>query len=294
MGFVNFLHKPKNELEKGGRKYPEVHCDEGEPSKQCPGCKKEISQSLIWDNNHCCPKCGHHFRMNSRQRINYITDAGTFEELFEGFTGEDILKFPGYEKKLKTTGDISGEREAVVCGTAKIQGNNCCIFVMEPYYMMGSMGTVVGEKITRAFEYAAQNRLPVIGVTVSGGARMQEGILSLMQMAKTSGAVKRHSDLGLLYIALLTDPTTGGVTASFAMEADIILAEPGATIGFAGARVIEQTTRKKLPSGFQRSEFLLEHGFIDRIAPRNVQKQILGRLLKFHSVIGEDNENTRI
>ena len=290
MGFVNFLHKPKNELEKGGRKYPEVHCDEGEPSRECPGCKNDIPMSLIWGNQHCCPKCGHHFRMNSRQRINYIADIGSFEEMFEGFVPEDIIEFPGYEKKLKTTGDSCREKEAVICGTAEIQGEKCCMFVMEPFYMMGSMGTVVGEKITRLFEFAVEKELPVIGFTVSGGARMQEGILSLMQMAKTSGAVKRHSDKGLLYIAVLTDPTTGGVTASFAMEADIIMAEPGATIGFAGARVIEQTTRKKLPSGFQKSEFLLEHGFIDRIVTRAEQRETLGRLLKYHSVKGEDNE----
>lgn len=283
MGFINFLHKPKNELEKGGRKYPEIQCDEGEPTKECPDCKKEIPVSSIWGNHHCCPQCGHHFRMNSRQRINMIADHGTFKELFGDFKSKDFMGFPGYDKKLRMTHDSCGENEAVICGTAEIEGNPCAIFVMEPYYMMGSMGTAVGEKITRTFEYAAENMLPIIGFTVSGGARMQEGILSLMQMAKTSGSVKRHSEKGLLYITVLTDPTTGGVTASFAMEGDIILAEPGATVGFAGARVIEQTTRKKLPEGFQKSEFLLEHGFIDRIVPRSEQRYTIGKIFEYHS-----------
>lgn len=290
MGFVNFLHKPKNELEKGGRKYPQIHYDEGEPMRDCPGCKKSVPISHIWASRNCCPKCGYHFRMNSRQRLNITVDKGSFKELFTELCAEDFMKFPGYEEKLNATGDSCREKEAVICGTAEINGKSCCVFIMEPYFMMGSMGTVVGEKITGLFEFATEKRLPVIGFTVSGGARMQEGILSLMQMAKTSGAVKRHSDEGLLYIAVLTDPTTGGVTASFAMEADIIIAEPGATIGFAGARVIEQTTRKKLPNGFQKSEFLLEHGFIDRIVPRSEQRDTLGRLLAFHSEAGEDNE----
>lgn len=198
-------------------------------------------------------------------------------------TSTDILSFPGYKQKLETTKKVGGENEAVICGTATIDGLPCCLFVMEPYFMMGSMGTVVGEKITRLFEYAAEHRLPVVGYTVSGGARMQEGILSLMQMAKTSGAVKKHSEAGLFYLAVLTDPTTGGVTASFAFEGDIIISEPGAVIGFAGARVIEQTTRKKLPEGFQTAEFLLEHGFLDAIVPRSVQKQTISTLLKLHT-----------
>jgi acetyl-CoA carboxylase carboxyl transferase subunit beta len=196
---------------------------------------------------------------------------------------KDVLGFPGYVNKLENTRNACGENEGVVCGRAKIGGNDCGLFIMDPYFMMGSMGTVVGEKITRTFEKATELKLPVVGYTVSGGARMQEGILSLMQMAKTSGAVMRHSDAGLLYITVLTDPTTGGVTASFAMEGDIILAEPGALIGFAGARVIEQTTRKKLPAGFQRAEFLLEHGFVDAIVPRSEQKEKVAKLLKMHT-----------
>ena len=195
---------------------------------------------------------------------------------------DNPLNFPGYKEKLETVRVASSEKEAVVCGTAAIGKQKCCLFVMEPYFMMGSMGSAVGEKVTILFEYAVQHRLPVIGFTVSGGARMQEGLLSLMQMAKISAAVKRHSDAGLLYIAVLTDPTTGGVTASFAMEADIILAEPGATVGFAGARVVEQTTRKTLPEGFQKSEFVLKHGFIDSIIQRSSQKKYLNELLKMH------------
>ena len=170
----------------------------------------------------------------------------------------------------------------MVCGAAQIGGEPCALFVMDPNFMMGSMGTVVGEKIARLFEYAAGHGLPVVGYTVSGGARMQEGILSLMQMAKVSAALLRHSQAGLFYLTVLTDPTTGGVTASFAMDGDIIMAEPGATIGFAGARVIEQTIRKKLPQGFQKAEFLLEHGFVDLIVPRGEQRETISRLLRFH------------
>ena len=237
--------------------------------------------SRLWANLNTCP-CGHHFRISARQRIRILTDRDSFREMNGNLRSQDPLSFAGYQAKLETARISSSETEAVVCGTAEIFRNPCCFFAMEPSFMMGSMGTVVGEKITRLFEYALENRLPVIGYTVSGGARMQEGLLSLMQMAKTSGAVKRHSDAGLLYIVVLTDPTTGGVTASFAMEGDIILAEPGATIGFAGARVIEQTTRKQLPKGFQKSEFLLAHGFVDAIIPRKEQRQILGELLKLH------------
>ena len=189
--------------------------------------------------------------MKARNRIRMIADKGSFHELYSGIKADNPLNFPGYKDKIETVRSASGEQEAVVCGTATLGGQKCCLFVMESYFMMGSMGSAVGEKITSLFEYAVQYRLPVIGFTVSGGARMQEGLLSLMQMAKTSAAVRLHSDAGLLYIAVLTDPTTGGVTASFAMEADIILAEPGATVGFAGARVIEQTTKKSLPDGFK-------------------------------------------
>ena len=280
MALLNFL-KPKNQLEEGGRSSAPVQRDAGEPEKKCPNCHKDIPLSRLWANDLVC-SCGYHFRMKARQRIQMITDKGSFHELYSNMKADNPLNFPGYKEKLETVRVASGEKEAVVCGTAAIGKQKCCLFVMEPYFMMGSMGSVVGEKVTILFEYAVQHRLPVIGFTVSGGARMQEGLLSLMQMAKISAAVKRHSDAGLLYIAVLTDPTTGGVTASFAMEADIILAEPGATVGFAGARVIEQTTRKTLPEGFQKSEFVLKHGFIDSIIQRSSQKKYLNELLKMH------------
>lgn len=281
MALINFL-KPKNQLEEGGRTAALIQRDEGEPEKKCPNCHKDIPLSRLWANRLVCP-CGYHFRMKARQRIKMLADKDSFHELYFGMKAGNPLNFPGYKEKIENVRAASGEEEAVICGTVKIGKQDCCLFAMEPYFMMGSMGSAVGEKITSLFEYATEHRLPVIGFTVSGGARMQEGLLSLMQMAKTSAAVKRHSDAGLLYIAMLTDPTTGGVTASFAMEADIILAEPGATVGFAGARVIEQATKKSLPKGFQKSEFVLEHGFIDSIVVRSNQRKFLAELLKMHN-----------
>ncbi len=280
MAFMRFL-KPKNKLEEGGRSAAPAQSGADEPERTCPNCRKDIPLSRLRANLLVC-SCGHHFRMKARRRIRCIADHGSFQELFGGIIGGDPLHFPGYPDKLEAVRAASGEEEGVICGTASISGKKCCLFVMEPSFMMGSMGSAVGERITSLFEYAVQNRLPVVGFTVSGGARMQEGLLSLMQMAKTSAAVKRHSDAGLLYIAVLTDPTTGGVSASFAMEADIILAEPGATIGFAGARVIEQTTKKALPERFQKAEFVLEHGFIDSIVSRPEQRNYLGELLRLH------------
>lgn len=280
MAWIQFL-KPKNQLEEGGRNAAPVQSDAGEPEKNCPNCHKDIPLSRLWAGHLVCP-CGYHFRMKARQRIPMITDKDSFRELFSGMMADNPLHFPGYREKAETVRVASGETEAVICGTATVGKQPCCLFVMESYFMMGSMGSAVGEKITALFEYAVQHRLPVIGFTVSGGARMQEGLLSLMQMAKTSAAVKRHSDAGLLYLAVLTDPTTGGVTASFAMEADLILAEPGATVGFAGARVIEQTTKKALPEGFQTAEFVLKHGFVDSIVPRANQKKLLTELLRLH------------
>ncbi len=283
------FQKPKNELESSD-KYAQSAMPSvpDEMCVSCPGCRKTLVLGELTDNCHVCPKCGHHFRMNARQRINLICDADSFEELFGELETKDLIHFPGYEKKLKHARLESAEKEAVICGSGKIGGFACALFVMEPYFMMGSMGTVVGEKITRTFEYAIEHRLPVIGFTLSGGARMQEGILSLMQMAKTSGAVKRHSDAGLLYITVLTDPTTGGVSASFAMEGDIILAEPGALIGFAGPRVIEQTIRQKLPPGFQRAEFVQKKGFVDAIVNRREEKAYLKKLLGFHASMGDE------
>ena len=220
--------------------------------------------------------------MSARDRIALTTDKNSFKELFQGLTSKDFLEFPNYQEKLKKATADTGEEDAVVCGKAEIDGNPCAIFVMNSKFIMASMGSVVGEKITRLFEYAIEEKLPVIGFTASGGARMQEGAVSLMQMAKVSGAVKNHSNAGLLYITVLTDPTTGGVTASFAMQGDIILAEPKALVGFAGRRVVEQTTKSQLPDNFQKAEFLLEHGFVDAIVPRPEMKKVLAELLILH------------
>ncbi len=259
-------------------------------TRPCKKCGAEVEISALTENLHICPACGAYFRMGAFERIAFVTDAGSFTEMDGEMASGNPIAFPGYGEKLARAKKDSRLPEAVVCGTAKLEGSECAIFVMDSNFMMGSMGTVVGEKITRLFEMATEKGLPVIGFTTSGGARMQEGILSLMQMAKVSGAVKRHSDGGNLYITVLTDPTTGGVTASFAMLGDIIMAEPGALIGFAGARVIEQTTGKKLPEGFQRAEFLLEHGFVDRIEGRERLKYTLSNLLKLHEKPAEGRQ----
>ncbi len=270
--------------EKGEKK--QAAAVEGD-SYPCPGCKKNISKSLLRENMNVCPLCSYHLKLSARRRINLIADDASFVETESSLTSGNILDFPEYDIKLAAAKAESGENEGVVTGACTVGGVRCAIFAMEPKFMMGSMGRVVGEKITRLFEYAAEKSLPVVGFTVSGGARMQEGILSLMQMAKTSGAVKRHSDAGNLFFCVLTDPTTGGVTASFAMEGDIIISEPGALICFAGPRVIEQTIRKKLPEGFQKAEFLLEKGFIDDIVDRRVQKDYIIKILKMHERRGE-------
>ncbi len=278
----NLFKKPNNPLENYDKNKTVSPDIPNEMCVSCPVCKAILLSGDLNDNGHICPKCGHHFRINARQRVSIIADENSFEEFDASMRSHNIIDFPNYDKKLKHAYLESSAKDAVVCGEARIGGFPCCLFVMEPYFMMGSMGTVVGEKITRLFEYATERSLPVIGFTVSGGARMQEGILSLMQMAKTSGAVKRHSDAGNLYAVVLTDPTTGGVTASFAMEADVTIAEPGALIGFAGPRVIEQTIRQKLPNGFQRAEFLFEKGFVDVILKRTEQKAYLATLLSLH------------
>ena len=248
----------------------------------CPKCKAMCADTDLQSNASVCPSCGHHFRIGARRRIELIADEGSFEELWKELRGEDRLQFEGYAAKLEQARAQSGETEGVLTGLCRIENIKTCIFSMESAFIMGSMGTAVGEKITRLFELARKESLPVIGFCVSGGARMQEGVLSLMQMAKTSGAVKRHSDDGGLYIAVLTDPTTGGVMASFAMEGDITIAEPDALIGFAGPRVIEQTIRQKLKEGFQRSEFLLEKGFVDMICDRREMKKCIAELLRLH------------
>lgn len=274
---VGLFRKSRNNLEPGGIT-PVV-----EEKMRCPVCKSTETKRSIAKNKMVCPTCGNHFRIGARTRIKALCDKGSFQELMTEPTTNDPLSFPGYDVKLESGRLGSGEAEAVLCGTATIKGQECAVFMMEPQFMMGSMGSVVGEKLARLFEFAAQASLPVVGFTCSGGARMQEGILSLMQMAKVSGAVDYHSRRGGLYITVLTDPTTGGVTASFAMLGDIILAEPGATVGFAGRRVIEQTTKKKLPDDFQKAEFLLEHGFIDAIVPRTEMRRTLANLLRQHA-----------
>ncbi|MBQ6416737.1 MAG: acetyl-CoA carboxylase carboxyl transferase subunit beta [Butyrivibrio sp.] len=248
----------------------------------CKKCQKQVSVSKIRKNFFICPECGHYFPVRARRRILMLTDKRSFVEMDRDMESRNILSFPEYEDKLIAAKEKSREKEAVICGEAAIGGSRVCIFAMDGNFMMGSMGAVVGEKITRLFEYATRRGLPVIGVTVSGGARMQEGMVSLMQMSKVSAAVKRHDKAGNLYIVLLTNPTTGGVDASFAMLGDITLAEPGARVGFAGPRVIEKTLNQKLPEGFQKAERVLECGFIDEIVPRQEQKEYLERILKLH------------
>ena len=248
----------------------------------CKICKKELDKKRVVKNKYVCYECGYYFRVRAKNRIKMVADAGSFENWFEEEKTGNPLNFPEYEEKVAATQEKTGLSEGVTIGECTIYGQKTVLGVIDARFMMGSMGHVVGEKITRAMEDATEKKLPVILFCCSGGARMQEGIVSLMQMAKTSAAVKCHSDAGLLYVPVLTDPTTGGVTASFAMLGDIILAEPKALIGFAGPRVIEQTIGQKLPEGFQRAEFQLEHGFVDAIVERDDLKMTLYRILKMH------------
>nr|WP_294664841.1 acetyl-CoA carboxylase carboxyltransferase subunit alpha [uncultured Blautia sp.] len=250
--------------------------------KKCNACKEAVFVDEVKKNNYICPHCGNYFRVHARRRIEMIADEGTFEEWDTMMEISNPLSYKGYEDKVKKLQEKTQLDEAIVTGKARIGGVSVALGVCDSRFLMASMGENVGEKIARAVEKATDEGLPVVLFACSGGARMQEGIVSLMQMAKTSAALKRHSDAGLLYISVLTNPTTGGVTASFAMLGDIILAEPNALIGFAGPRVIEQTIRQKLPKGFQRSEFLLEHGFIDQIVERKNMKEALAKLLKMH------------
>jgi acetyl-CoA carboxylase carboxyl transferase subunit beta len=249
---------------------------------KCECCGKALYKKDLEKHMLVCHDCGKHFRMPALDRINSIVDEGSFVEFDRNMTSGNPLDFPGYENKLMGLKDETELNEAVVTGNGKVNGQEFIIGVMDSRFMMGSMGSVVGEKLTRAIETATRKRLPVVIVTASGGARMQEGMFSLMQMAKVSAALAKHNETGLLYIPVLTDPTTGGVTASFAMLGDIILAEPGALIGFAGKRVIEQTIKQSLPEGFQTAEFLLEHGFIDAVVPREKLKETIWQLLSLH------------
>ena len=250
--------------------------------KKCNKCGAAILTEEVKSAGYICPKCQGYFRVHAYERIRMTVDEDSFEEWEKDMEFVNPLEFKGYEEKVKSLKEKTGLSEAVVTGKASIEGNPAVIAVCDGRFLMASMGQVVGEKITRAVERATKEQLPVIIFACSGGARMQEGIVSLMQMAKTAAALKQHSDAGLLYVSVLTDPTTGGVTASFAMLGDVILAEPKALIGFAGPRVIEQTIGEKLPKGFQRSEFLLEHGFIDRIVERKEMRTVLGKILQMH------------
>ena len=251
--------------------------------KKCNACKAAILTDDVKNGYYICPKCGNYFRVHAMRRVEMVADEGSFEAWDEGLASGNPLHYKGYEEKVKALQEKTGLDEAVVTGKAKIGGNDVVLAVCDGRFMMASMGKVVGEKITRAVERATEEKLPVIIFTCSGGARMQEGIHSLMQMSKTSAALKRHHDAGQLYVTVLTDPTTGGVTASFAMLGDIILAEPNALVGFAGPRVIEQTIGQKLPKGFQRSEFLLEHGFVDKIVERQELRETLSQIVKMHA-----------
>jgi acetyl-CoA carboxylase carboxyl transferase subunit beta len=249
---------------------------------KCDGCKEIIYKEELHQNDNVCPNCGKYFRLSSRRRIKQIADEGTFKEIGDTIYTQDPLHFEGYLKKVESLKAKTKISEAVRCGTCEIEGQKAVLAIMDGNFLMGSMGSAVGERITLAIETAIDLCSPFILFSVSGGARMQEGMVSLMQMAKTSAAVKKLEQAGLLYLSVLTDPTTGGVLASFASLGDIVLAEPKALIGFAGPRVIEQTIKQKLPDGFQRSEFLLEHGFIDKIVERKEMKHTIASLLRLH------------
>jgi len=249
---------------------------------KCDNCKEILYKETIKENDSICPLCNHYFRISSRRRIEQIADKNTFEEFNLKIDTVNPLNIKEYEKKLNGLREKTGIEEAVKCGTCKIKGNDTVICIMDSNFFMGSMGSVVGEKITYSVEQAIRLKLPLIIFSVSGGARMQEGIISLMQMAKTASALTKLDEAGLLYISVLTDPTYGGVTARFAMLGDIILAEPRAMIGFAGRRVIEQTIKEELPEGFQTAEFLLEHGFIDKIVKREEMKNTLAQIIELH------------
>ena len=274
--------KSRNTLESSANDVP-VEIPERRLYAKCNSCKRIVDIEEAARDLDVCPHCGHHMRLGARRRLEITCDKDSFQEWFADLEATDFLGFPGYAGKLQTARTKTGEADAVVCGRATIEGMPCAIFVMNGDFMMGSMGAVVGEKISRTFERAAAEELPVVGFTVSGGARMQEGTTSLMQMAKVSAARQRFGAQGGFYLCVLTDPTSGGVTASFAMEGDVILAEPGALVAFAGPRVIEQTIHKKLPEGFQSAEFQLEHGFVDRIVARADMRDELGRLLSLHA-----------
>ena len=251
---------------------------------KCDKCGSIIYKEDLKSNLYVCNSCNNHLRLKARTRINFLVDKGSFKEMGEDIKTTNPINFDGYEEKLEKSKEKTDSSEAVITGIGKINGIAVAIAVMDSYFMMGSMGSIVGEKITYSIEYAAENNLPIIICSASGGARMQEGIISLMQMAKTSAAIAKHDEAGLLYISVITNPTTGGVTASFAMLGDIIISEPGAILGFAGRRVIENTINQKLPEDFQSAEFMLEKGFVDDIVDRKNLKNYLSRVLKLHGI----------
>ncbi|WP_201342521.1 acetyl-CoA carboxylase, carboxyltransferase subunit beta [Streptococcus suis] len=272
------INPNRSRIESAPQAKPEVP---DELFSKCPACKVILYKNDL-GLEKTCQHCSYNFRITAQERRALTVDEGSFEELFTGIETTNPLDFPNYLEKLAATRQKTGLDEAVLTGKATIGGQPVALGIMDSHFIMASMGTVVGEKITRLFELAIEERLPVVLFTVSGGARMQEGIMSLMQMAKISAAVKRHSNAGLFYLTVLTDPTTGGVTASFAMEGDIILAEPQTLVGFAGRRVIESTVRENLPDDFQKAEFLQEHGFVDAIVKRQDLPATISRLLRMH------------
>lgn len=258
---------------------------------KCDKCGSIIYREDLLANNYVCTKCNYHIRLKATTRIRFFFDENSFREIGDEIKTKNPLNFNGYEKKLASSQSRTPSSEAVITGIGKVKGIKVAAAIMDSYFMMGSMGTVVGERITRLVEYATEAKLPLIIFTTSGGARMQEGILSLMQMAKVSAAIARHDDAGLLYISILTNPTTGGVTASFAMEGDIILSEPDALVGFAGRRVIEDTIKEKLPDTFQKAEFLLDKGFVDAIVDRRELRKYVYNILSIHEV-NKDEQRT--
>lgn len=280
----------KKFLNRKGQNYAVVHLNQNFKENSvddkfwiyCETCKSQVFRKDIEENLNICPKCNKHYDFSARKRIKLLLDENSFEEFDYDLEFKNILNFPDYETKISKYKNATNEKEAVITGKGLIHGVEVVLCVMNPKFMMGSMGAIVGEKITQSIEYAIYNKLPVLICCASGGARMQEGMISLMQMAKTSQALSKLSDAGLLYISILTNPTTGGVTASFATLGDIIIAEPNALIAFAGPRVIKQTIKQDLPKGFQTSEFLLEHGFVDLIVNRDQMKDTLFNLLSLH------------
>ena len=276
---------PKNAFEKRKQtllNLKQIRRPNPDKTKTCPACQTSIEKKKLMNSFYVCPHCGHYLTLGAKRRVRLTVDKDSFKELGSGIVSKDPLDFPGYEEKLQAAAERTKIQEAVLTGVGRIDGIYAAIGVLDSRFLMGSMGVAVGDKIARLIEYADRRDLPLIIFSASGGARMQEGILSLMQMAKTAAAVERFSENGGLFISVLTHPTTGGVTASFASLGDVILAEPGALIGFAGPRIIEQTLGEKLPEGFQSAEYLLEHGFLDAIVERKDLKKALSRLLKLH------------